>query len=334
MTRSRAKRVVVFNHKGGVGKTTMTLNLAAALARMKRRVLLVDADPQCNLTTYLIASDVVDDLLDHSDDEDGQTLWSAVRPVHDALGDVNVIQPFESGLKGLYILPGDIRLSEFENDLADFWTECFQRKLRGFRGTNALSSLISAVPGANHFDYVFYDVGPSVGPLSRVVMLDCDYFIVPVACDLFSLRALKTLGYTLVDWVQQWTGISSLAPADAAILPGRPVFLGFVPQGFRVYRGIAHKQAQYLSRIEKEIYAQIVKPLRDIDPALAEGTMSELRLGQVQHFGALAPTSQEEGVPMFETHGGVGYMKELAFEAYSGIAKRIDSRLYGTPADG
>ena len=79
-------RLAVFNHKGGVGKTTLTMNLAAALASKGRRVLLVDSDPQCNLTSYLLDDQVVDDLLDQADSEEGQTLWSAVRPVSEATG--------------------------------------------------------------------------------------------------------------------------------------------------------------------------------------------------------------------------------------------------------
>lgn len=67
-------RVSVFNHKSGVGKTTLTMNLASALADSGKRVLLVDSDPQCNLTSYLIADDVVDELLDKADSEEGQTL--------------------------------------------------------------------------------------------------------------------------------------------------------------------------------------------------------------------------------------------------------------------
>ena len=80
------RRLAIFNHKGGVGKTTLTVNIGAALAERGHRVLLVDSDPQCNLTSYLVDADVVDDLLDRSDSEEGRTLWSAVKPLSDATG--------------------------------------------------------------------------------------------------------------------------------------------------------------------------------------------------------------------------------------------------------
>src|SRR5207249_3876696 len=115
---------------------------------------------------------------------------------------------------------------EFETDLAEFWAQCFQRKPKGFRGTTAISELVGEIARAFRIDYVFYDTGPNIGPLNRSLLLDCDYFIVPVACDLFSLRALKTLGRTLSTWITDWDTIAELAPEDTYLLKGRPSFLG------------------------------------------------------------------------------------------------------------
>jgi cellulose biosynthesis protein BcsQ len=90
--RHRAKRIAVFNHKGVVGKTTLTVNLAAALAEKNKRVLLLDTDPQCNLTSYLLQDDVVDELLDNSDSEKGETIWSAVKPVVEGDGSLKTVK--------------------------------------------------------------------------------------------------------------------------------------------------------------------------------------------------------------------------------------------------
>ena len=67
--------ITIYNHKGGVGKTTLTVNIAfALLSFLKKKVLLVDSDPQCNLTSYRLADDIVDDLLNHSNDQSEKTI--------------------------------------------------------------------------------------------------------------------------------------------------------------------------------------------------------------------------------------------------------------------
>lgn len=326
--RSKAARISIFNHKGGVGKTTLTLNLAAALCSLGRRVLLVDSDPQCNLTSYLVAEEVVDDLLDSSDKPGGKTVWSAVRPISEASGGFKSISPIEPGIPRLYLLPGDIRLSEFETDLSGFWGECLQRKLRGFRGTTALSEVVNEVSHQQDIDYVFYDSGPNIGPLNRVILLDCDYVVVPVACDLFSLRALKTLGRTLVEWITSWGIISDLAPQGIPLLPGKPAFLGYVPEGFKVYGGvIAQGPSAFLSRIDREIHSQVVALLRKLDPNLVVGSTQQLKLGEIKHFGALVPASQSEGVPLHQVSTGSAEQRQAALLAFSSLAQKIDTRI-------
>jgi cellulose biosynthesis protein BcsQ len=322
--RHRAKRIALFNHKGGVGKTTLTVNIAAALASMGKRVLLVDADPQCNLTSYLVAEDVLDTWLDESDTSVGVTLWTALRPIVQATGDLYQIEPVEPGISKVLLLPGDIRLSDFEQELTQMWSDCFQRKLRGLRGTSALSQLINVISADHSIDYVFYDCGPNVGPLNHVILLDCNFFIVPAACDLFSIRALKTLGQTLATWVSDWRMIDRLAPDGIYLLRGDPRFLGYIPQHFRIYRGqVASGYSRYMSQIEKHIASDVVKVLRKIDPKLASTSLSQNKLGQIKDFGTLANESQIQGVPLMQANAGTPEQRRQAQLAFENIARKI-----------
>ena len=89
--------MALFNHKGGVGKTTLAVNVGEALAGLGLRVLLVDADPQCNLTAFYLDEKQLDELLGELDDVNGGTLWSAIKPVIEGKGPIRDIEPFEVG---------------------------------------------------------------------------------------------------------------------------------------------------------------------------------------------------------------------------------------------
>ena len=321
--RHPSKRIVIYNHKGGVGKTTLTINLAFALASIGKNVLLVDSDPQCNITSYLIDDLTLDDLLDHSDEDQGETIWSSVKPLVEATGDVKTIEPIKQGRR-LFLLPGDIRLSEFEADLNKFWTECLERRTRGFRGVCGLSILVNQVAQAHDIDYVFYDCGPNIGPLNKVILLDSDYFIVPAACDLFSVRALKTLGHTLAGWIKDWDIIASQAPDGLYLLPGRPKFLGYIPQRFRVYRDEPSSTYRpFFSKIERNVNSEILSVFKKEDPALALRSIRDLRIGEVKDFGPLASAGQSEGRPMWDVSKGSPAQREEARQVFINIAETI-----------
>lgn len=331
--RHSSHRLALYNHKGGVGKTTLTVNIASALAKAGKRVLLVDADPQCNLTSYLVEAEVIDNWLDNSDAESGNTIWSAIKPVAEATGKVKEIIPFER-LKNIYLLPGDIKLSEFETDLPQIWTECLQRKVRGYRGSTAISDAVNLIAKKIKADFVFYDIGPNIGPLNRVVLLDCDFFIVPAACDLFSTRALSTLGVSLAAWINEWKIISQLAPDDTVLLPGKPKFMGYILQRFRMYGGaISGSFAPYVAKLEKAANSDIAAVLRKIDKNLASSSLSYNKLGQVKDFGSLAPLAQEQGCPFAMVDGGSPDQKQQAEGEFDRIAKHIIERTEHTPSD-
>ena len=328
---SQPIRITIYNHKGGVGKTTLTVNIASALASLGKSVLLVDSDPQCNLTSYLLSDDLVDDLLDHSDGPDGQTMWTALKPIFDRTGDGSVIDPVD--IASLALLPGDIRLSEYEEFLAESWTDSFKRRLGGLRATAAISNLVSTINQQRSFDFVFYDTGPNIGALNRVLLLDSDYFIVPVACDLFSVRALSTLGQTLKRWILDARTIASLAPDGARLLPGTPRFLGYIPQRFKVYgRTMAREPATYLRQIRKRMFESISAVLHAIDPSLAPGSGVDPIVGKVKDFASLVQTAQREGVPLWACSSSYEDQKAQAKHAFTEIAANVIKHTSNTPS--
>lgn len=319
---SNPVRITIYNHKGGVGKTTLAVNIASALAELGKTVLLTDSDPQCNLTSYLLSDDVVDSLLDHSDGPGGQTIWTAVKPVVDRTGDITVIAPLDIG--NLALLPGDIRLFECEEFLAEAWTDSFKRRLGGLRTTTSISRLVSAVAQHRSFDFVFYDTGPNIGPLNRVLLLDSDYFIVPVACDLFSVRALSTLGETLKRWILDARTIASLAPDGADLLQSAPRFLGYIPQRFKVYgQTMAREPTRYLRQIKKRVYERVAAVLRAIDHGLAPDATTDPLVGQVKDFASLVQTAQREGVPLWKCSSTYQDQKQAAKAEFRAMAQHI-----------
>jgi cellulose biosynthesis protein BcsQ len=235
---------------------------------------------------------------------------------------VRVIDPVKVG--PLALLPGDIRLSEFEEFLSEAWTDSFKRRLGGLRATSSISNLVTEVSQNEHFDFVFYDTGPNIGPLNRILLLDSDFFIVPVACDLFSVRALSTLGQSLKRWIVDWKTIAGLAPDEADLLNGSPRFLGYIPQGFKVYgQTMAKSPARYLRQIKKKIYESITAVLREIDPQLAPPQTSDPMIGEVKNFSSLVQSAQGQGVALWDCAGGDPQQKQDAETAFAEIAASI-----------
>ena len=321
---SNPVRITIYNHKGGVGKTTLAVNIAFALSSLGKSVLLVDSDPQCNLTSYLLSDDVVDELLDHSNRKNGQTIWSAVKPVIDNTRSVRLVKLTEIG--DVALLPGDIRLSEFDEFLGDAWADGFKRRIGALRATSSISYLISKLDSQRNFDFVFYDTGPNIGPLNRVLLLDSDFFIVPVACDLFSTRALATLGQTVKKWIIDAETIDAIAPDGAMVLNGRPEFLGYIPQRFKVYGQAMTKEADsYHKTIKSRVHKDISSVLRKIDRKLAPPRSVDPVVGKVQDLASIVQAAQRQGVPIWNCSApsGRARLKKIAEKSFFQIAEYI-----------
>lgn len=326
-------RLALFNHKGGVGKTTLTINIADALGELGKRVLIVDADPQCNVTAFYLDEKKLDDLLGESAgrEDDAGTMWSAVKPVVRGKGGVVPITIEEVGTN-VFLAPGDVLLSEYEEELPAGWTDSFARKERGYDLTCALSDAVDLLAASVKADIVMYDVGPNVGALNRAVLLDCDYFSTPVAADLFSLRALTTVGRAVGKWVTDWKTVRSLANGqfEGRLLTGTPTYLGYISSAFKVSSGQrkAQPHSYWEGKIAPRVSKRVVEVLKAADPKLI-GTYGN-KLGDVKHFHSLAASAQDLGLAIGRLRGHVnsGHYPQVdeAAAEFSTLAREIIKR--------
>jgi cellulose biosynthesis protein BcsQ len=328
------KKIALFNHKGGVGKTTLTINIADAMAEAGKTVLIVDADPQCNITSFYIAEPDLETMLGESNDNgSGETLWSAVKPVVEGRGGIIEIPEWHVDDKlPIFLLPGDVLLSEYEEELPSAWTECFARRTRGYDVTTALSRVADATGKKVRADVCLFDVGPNVGALNRAILLHCDYFITPVAADLFSLRALSTVGRSVAKWMTDWATIRNLASAaDKAQLPhGKPAYLGYITSAYKVNTGksAANPHADWEKKIAPRVRDRIVEDIKAVDPKLIP--QSGNKLGAIKHYQSLAAEAQRHGVAIGKLRGLVnpGHYAAVddAAADFRGLSKDIISK--------
>lgn len=163
--------IAVTNEKGGVGKTTLTVNLGAALAIRGKKVLLIDLDPQGN-STFILSTDV---------NEETPTIYDVLIGKDTSLR--SIIRSTKTN--GLYLAPSNLHLAGAEITLA-----------QEYGRENALKRKLSQEV-RNAYDYILIDTSPSLGLLTINALTTAEYALIPIACDFLSLVGLNLLLNTI-----------------------------------------------------------------------------------------------------------------------------------------
>ena len=163
----KAKKVIFYNQKGGVGKTTSAVNLGSALADMNFKVLLIDFDAQCNLTGAV------------SGDLRKANIYQVV------VGDVPAASAVQSTIfKNLYLIPGSL-------DVASLSIELVNENNREYYLKTVLESL------DGDFDFILLDCPPSLGLETMNALAWADYVLIPLQCEYLAMEGLNLIMRTI-----------------------------------------------------------------------------------------------------------------------------------------
>ena len=339
------QKIALFNHKGGVSKTTTTFHLGWMLAVKGKKVILVDADPQCNLTGLVLDFKGGEDELEHLyESGEGHDLKSGLAPAFESrpvpLAPVECF-PVERQ-EGLFLLPGHIGLSEYEVTLG------IAQELSGSIQTlqnlpGSISALLERTSEKYEADYVLIDMNPSLSSVNQNLLMTSDFFIVPTSPDYFSVMAINSLARVIPHW-QEWSKrASALQILRDAVYPFTevtPRFLGTVVQNYRPRKGAPASAFQaWINRINEAVSETLSPELSKLDMMLSSNCYAQQQvenycLASVPDFNSLIAKSQETRTPVFaltpEQIGQSGSVlastvqsRDSFAEIFSGLADKV-----------
>ncbi|MEN5235053.1 ParA family protein [Sphingobacterium faecium] len=299
-------RVIFFNHKGGVSKTTTSFNLGWKLAELGKKVLLVDADPQCNLTGLILK----DDFEKYYTEEETKhkNIKDAVSPAFDSKPEA--ISSFECYQiprnPNLFLLPGHPNLTEIEPQLsfAQSSNNAFST-MQNLPG--AFNTLIDLITDLHEIEFVIFDVNPGLGAINQNLFSISDLFIIPTNPDPFSLMAIKTLSYVIPRWILQSSQMVEMFANSSYPFPSKtPKLGGLLIQRFNIRNGKPNAPFRNnMNEIIGEVNSTLVPALAsksmllDKNAYIDNNIPADYCLAEIPDFQSLLQKSNQIGVPVY-----------------------------------
>jgi len=318
----RAKRIALFNHKGGVSKTTTTFHLGWMLAQKGKRVVVVDADPQCNLSGLILGYRGQSDFEDFYKEYPERNIRSGLSPAFESRP--KLIDPVECvsvpGNENLFLLPGHIGFSEYEVTLgiAQELTGSIQT-LQNLPGS--ISYLLKRTAESLNADFVLVDMNPSLSSINQNILMTSDFFLLPTSPDYFSVMAVESLSTVLPRWhawSKQASKLEILRTATYPFPASDPRFLGTVVQNYNI-RDRSEKSAtgapssgkpakgfkQWIEQVNRVVEQKFVPMLEAEGMLIGASKYQQLGisasrcLAEISNFNSLIAKSQEFQTPVY-----------------------------------
>ena len=331
MNFTRTKKLVFFNNKGGVGKTTLAYNTAVKFSEMGYKTVLVDLDPQCNLSKLSLGPSFEENLFSVNQ----ETIYTVLEGVIKGGSDINKNVKFEKISPNLSILPGSLKLSEYENSLISAYGEAAQGMERGFFVTSAIDRFLSQKGLEEEIDLFIIDTSPNLNLLNRIILLGSDYFITPLMPDAFSVQGIENLGNTFEMWKDNWKKTAKVLARDKQIshdklLDGEGLFIGYIINSYNQY---SKKPIKSNEEWIKKVPLFIKKYLSEkhCRNGLVEKSWKE-KLALIKDYGQLPPLAQIKNKAIFnldpikdkfENVKGTKENLELAKKEFDQLTKNI-----------
>ena len=314
--------IAVFNNKGGVGKSTICWNLADALGRIGKRVLLIDFDPQCNLSIAMLGEETFVNTLPTVNAPYGQAIRAFLqRFLQNTGGEEVFLHRGQHTHENVQLVAGDFWLNVYAESLnvgSDLLTGT------GLARYVALRTIVENA--GEDFDYVIVDLPPSFGALVRASFYSSDYFIVPCTSDNFSVYCVGLIGQMVPSFIRDWQGgLQRFKENNPNFTEfdnlGQPVFAGWIFNGFDTARrrrsaaqiaaGVPPLERQMI-RADETMHNHVSDAIRDdLVPqlntisgydAVADNTIDNFRIGDIEDANALIQNSLWLNVPIGQLH--------------------------------
>jgi len=306
-----AIQIALFNHKGGVSKTTTVFNLGWMLASKGKKVIIVDCDPQCNLTGMVIG---------FKDSDEFEAIYQAegVRNIRDGLAPAFESRPVPieavtceeiNGQPNMILLPGHIGLAEYEVTLG------IAQELSGSLVTlqnlpGSIFHLFNLTAKKYNADYLLVDMSPSLGPINQNLLMTSDFFLIPMAPDYFSVMATNSLASIFPKW-RAWAEQAKTNPllrnATYPFPAKSPKFMGTIVQKYRLREGKTPSAAfqKWINEIENGVKNKLIPALKKSDMLLPDANYTNANITlcepiiQMSDFNSLIALSQKHKAPIF-----------------------------------